>query len=162
MKKITLSPIHPLSKAVALLALLGFAQCTATTTDQAPETTVDSLTQGLPDPLAAGWEGASVCEVLVDNEHHRILRCTFAPGVGHERHYHPPHTGYTLAGGTFQISSASGTRTVTVPTGSTFGNEEVSIHEVLNVGETTAAFLIIEPKPQAAFESTTYGRPQAP
>ena len=28
----------------------------------------------LPDPLAAGWEGASVCELLHEDEELRILR----------------------------------------------------------------------------------------
>jgi len=34
----------------------------------------------LPDPLAAGWKGTSVCEQLNDDSEHRILRCTFKPG----------------------------------------------------------------------------------
>ena len=53
----------------------------------------------LPDPLEAGWEGEKVCEVLQDNEAVRVLRCTFPPGVGHEKHFHAPHVGYALKGG---------------------------------------------------------------
>ena len=53
----------------------------------------------LPDPLAAGWRGEKVCELLQENEKLRALRCAFPPGVGHERHFHPPHFGYVLAGG---------------------------------------------------------------
>lgn len=100
----------------------------------------------LPDPLEAGWEGQSVCEVIEENEKIRILKCTFPPGVGHEKHYHDPHTGYTLAGGTFQITDSKGTRTVEVPTGYVFENDAITIHEVLNVGKDTAEFLIIESK----------------
>ena len=100
----------------------------------------------LPDPLAAGWEGESVCEVLEANEDLRVLKCVFPPGVGHEKHYHAPHTGYTLAGAKFQITDSTGTRTVNVPTGYAFGKEFYSVHEVLNVGETTGEFLIIEAK----------------
>lgn len=100
----------------------------------------------LPDPLTAGWEGESVCEVVEENANIRVLKCTFPPGVGHEKHYHNPHVGYTLAGGRFQMTDSSGTREVNVPTGSSFGSEKKIFHEVLNVGETTAEFLIIEYK----------------
>jgi quercetin dioxygenase-like cupin family protein len=100
----------------------------------------------LPDPLEAGWKGASVCEVLIDNENVRTLRCTFAPGVGHERHYHPMHYGYTIAGSKFRMTDSTGTREVDVPTGYSFYNDEIAWHEVLNVGDCTAVFLIVEPK----------------
>ena len=100
----------------------------------------------LPDPLAAGWEGQKVCEVLVDNEKVRTLKCTFPPGVGHEKHYHAAHFGYTLAGSTFRITDSSGTREVNVPTGYDFYNEGVQWHQVLNIGDSTAVFLIVEPK----------------
>ena len=66
--------------------------------------------------------------------------------VGHDRHYHSPHVGYTIAGGKFRITDSAGNREVNVPSGIAFGNEQVSVHEVLNVGETTADFLIIEYK----------------
>ena len=49
--------------------------------------------QTLPDPLEAGWKGQKVCEVLVDNESVRTLKCTFPPGVGHEKHFHKKHVG---------------------------------------------------------------------
>jgi quercetin dioxygenase-like cupin family protein len=100
----------------------------------------------LPDPLEAGWKGEKVCEVLVDNESVRTLKCTFPPGVGHERHYHAEHFGYTLAGGKFRITDTTGTREVDIPTGYDFYNEKVEWHEVLNIGDNTAVFLIVEPK----------------
>lgn len=104
--------------------------------------------QFLPDPLAAGWEGEAVCEKLHEDAMLRLLKCSFAPGVGHERHYHPPHTGYVLSGGTMRVTSAAGVRTLEVPTGLTFSNPEgIEWHEALNVGETTAVYLMIEPKP---------------
>ena len=100
----------------------------------------------LPDPLKAGWAGEKVCEVVEENDKVRVLKCVFAPGVGHERHYHSPHVGYTLAGGKFRITDAAGSKEVNVPTGVSFGSEKVTVHEVLNVGETIAEFLIIEYK----------------
>ncbi|MFQ3215036.1 MAG: quercetin dioxygenase-like cupin family protein [Marivirga sp.] len=100
----------------------------------------------LPDPLAAGWQGASVCELIEENEAVRVLKCTFPPGVGHERHYHPKHFGYTLKGGKFRITDTTGTREVNIPTGFDFFNEVIAWHEVLNIGIDTAVFLIMEPK----------------
>ncbi len=103
-------------------------------------------TVNLPDPLEAGWRGESVCEVLEENEKVRVLKCTFPPEVGHERHYHSEHFGYTIAGGTFRIKDTTGVREVEVPTGYSFYNEHVEWHEVLNIGNTTAVFIIMEPK----------------
>ena len=102
--------------------------------------------QTLPDPLEAGWEGKKVCEVLNETKKQRILKCTFPPNVGHQKHYHKPHFGYTLAGSTFQITDANGTRTIPVTTGVTWSKDKISEHEVLNVGDSTSVYLIIEPK----------------
>jgi quercetin dioxygenase-like cupin family protein len=100
----------------------------------------------LPDPLEAGWHGTSVCEQLHETAQIRILRCTFPPGVGHERHFHPRHFGYALSGGTMRITDAKGTRETDLATGSYFASDGVAWHEGLNIGDTTVAYLMIEPK----------------
>tara|TARA_R110002073_G_scaffold23229_8_gene79388 strand:+ start:58 stop:438 length:381 start_codon:yes stop_codon:yes gene_type:complete len=100
----------------------------------------------LPDPFQAGWKSEKVCEVLEDNDELRVLKCSFPPNVGHEKHYHNPHFGYALVGGTFKIDDASGTREVSFPTGYSWNKDEVSEHQVLNVGDSTSVFLIIEYK----------------
>ena len=100
----------------------------------------------LPDPLEAGWNNQSVCELIKENDVLRVLKCTFPPGVGHERHYHKEHFGYTLAGGTFRIKDTTGVREVSILKGTDFYNEGVEWHQVLNIGDSTAVFLIIEPK----------------
>lgn len=102
--------------------------------------------ENLPDPLAAQWEGQAVCEVLEETKNIRVLLCSFPPEVGHERHYHAPHAGYVVTGGRMQITDATGTRVVDAAAGSAFFSEGVDWHEVLNVGTTTAQFLIIEAK----------------
>ena len=106
-----------------------------------------SASAELPDPLAAGWQGEPVCEKLHDDDAIRILRCTFPPGVGHERHFHARHFGYAISGGRARITDASGTREVELKSGSSFASNGVEWHEVLNVGETTIVYLIVEPKP---------------
>ena len=100
----------------------------------------------LPDPLEAGWEGEKVCEVLQDNEAIRVLRCTFPPGVGHEKHFHAPHVGYALKGGTARIWDSTGEREATTPDGYSWWTPERSVHENLNIGSETSIYLIIEPK----------------
>lgn len=100
----------------------------------------------LPDPLEAGWQGKSVCEVIEDSKELRVLKCTFPPNVGHEKHFHAPHVGYTIAGSTFKIVDQNGTRVVNVPSGYSFSNDTIIEHEVLNIGDSTAVFLIIETK----------------
>ncbi len=102
--------------------------------------------QTLPDPLEAGWKGEAVCQVLVENDKLRTLKCTFAPGVGHEKHYHAPHFGYTLTGSVFRITDDKGTREVNVKTGTYFSKDTETWHEVVNIGDSTAVFLIMEPK----------------
>ncbi len=100
----------------------------------------------LPGPLEAGWKGKKVCQVLSENEKLRVLKCTFEPGVGHERHQHPPHFGYTLSGSRFRIKDTTGVREVDLPTGYSFESDGVAWHEVQNIGDSTSVYLIIEPK----------------
>ncbi|MEB3416371.1 cupin domain-containing protein [Alteriqipengyuania sp. WL0013] len=85
-----------------------------------------------------------MCERLYQTSDRRVLRCTFPPGVGHERHFHPAHFGYALTGGTMKLVSADGERTATIETGSSYSSEGVAWHEVVNVGDTTVTYLIFE------------------
>ena len=99
-----------------------------------------------PDPLEAGWNGVPVCDKLHEDSDHRILRCSFPPSVGHERHFHNRHFGYAIAGGRMRITDADGTREVDLATGSSFASDGVAWHEVVNIGDSTVVYLIIEPK----------------
>jgi hypothetical protein len=103
--------------------------------------------QKLSDPFEAGWKGSKVCEKLSENKINRILRCTFPPGVGHERHFHVAHFGYALSGGTVRITDHKGTREVTLSTDSSYSSNGVEWHQIENIGETTVIYLIIENKP---------------
>ena len=100
----------------------------------------------LADPLEAGWNGKSVCEKLHEDSNNRILRCTFPPAVGHERHFHSRHFGYAISGGRVRITDAKGTREVDLASGSSFTSDGVAWHEVINIGDSTVVYLIIEPK----------------
>ncbi len=123
--------------AVRLVAVLLFLAVVAAGCNKADR---------LPDPFEAGWQGKPVCELVHEDHRLRVLQCTFEPGVGHERHFHDPHFGYAIAGGLMRITDENGVRELDVPTASSFSSEGVAWHEVLNVGDTTAIFLIIELK----------------
>jgi quercetin dioxygenase-like cupin family protein len=105
-----------------------------------------SAEENLPGAFEAGWQGGKVCELLQEDDMIRVLRCTFPPGVGHERHYHPAHFGYTLKGGTMRITDASGEREISASANGTWQSKGVAWHQVVNVGDTTSQYLIIEQK----------------
>jgi hypothetical protein len=102
--------------------------------------------QTLPDPLQAGWNGKPVCEHLHEDAKQRVLRCTFAPEVGHERHFHAPHFGYALSGGRVRIEDENGVRELDLPTNSSYSSDGVAWHEIQNIGSTTLIYLIVERK----------------
>lgn len=106
----------------------------------------ETMPPSLPDPLEAGWNGAPVCEKLHEDSEQRILRCSFPPGVGHERHFHGRHFGYALSGGRMRITDSRGMREVELATGSSFASDGVAWHEVVNIGDSTVVYLIVEPK----------------
>jgi quercetin dioxygenase-like cupin family protein len=108
--------------------------------------TACSASPSLPDALAAGWNGQTVCERLHEDSEQRIFRCTFPPNGGHERHFHAPNFGYAIAGGRVQMTDESGVRVVDLPTGSSFSSEGTPWHEILNIGDTTVVYLIVERK----------------
>jgi len=113
----------------------------------------------LPHAFDAGWKGAKTCELMYEAETVRVGRCSFPPGIGHERHYHYPHFGYVLQGGTMQITNGKGVvEAGEVITGSTWSTNEITIHEALNTGDTTTLFLIVEPK----YVEPEYVEPQDP
>lgn len=101
----------------------------------------------LPSALEAGWLGKPVCELLYETATDRVLRCSFPPGVGHERHFHPRHFGYAISGGSMRITTAAGTREAEIKTGSSFSSQGIGWHAVLNVGATTVVYLMFEAKP---------------
>jgi mannose-6-phosphate isomerase-like protein (cupin superfamily) len=124
------------ASAVGLIALIASVAIAGAWTTQ----------PSLPDPLEAGWNGVPVCEKLHEDSDHRVLRCSFSPFVGHERHFHQRHFGYAIAGGRMRITDSSGTREVDLATGSSFASDGIAWHEVVNIGDSTVVYLIIEPK----------------
>lgn len=109
-------------------------------------TSIPANADVLKGPLQAGWKGHDVCEKLNENKYQQILRCTFPPGTGHEKHKHNANFGYAISGGKMQITDKKGTRTVELKTNSHFDSVGTQWHQVINVGDTTVIYLIIEEK----------------
>lgn len=110
--------------------------------------TAPALTAGepeIPHAFDAGWKGQRTCELLYETPEVRVGHCVFPPGVGHEKHYHNPHFGYVLAGGTMRIRDSEGEHESTFEAGQTWTTDRVTVHEALNVGETTSSYLVVEP-----------------
>lgn len=105
-----------------------------------------AFAETLPDPLEAGWKNEKVCAVKEETESHRLLLCAFPPGVGHERHFHALHFGYVLDGARMRITDATGVREVETTRGDSWRSDGIAWHEALNIGDTTARYLIFEPK----------------
>ena len=100
----------------------------------------------LPTAFDAGWKGQKVCELLFENADLRAARCTFPPGVGHDRHFHPRHWGYVVQGSTMRITDARGTSDRVIKTGSSWWSDGIEWHEAVNIGPTAAVYVIYEPK----------------
>jgi quercetin dioxygenase-like cupin family protein len=100
----------------------------------------------LPHAFEAGWEGQKTCELLFEDNTVRVGRCVFPPGIGHEKHYHNPHFGYVLEGGALRIADGNGEREVTTRAGGSWSTTRVTVHEAMNIGDTTTSYLVVEPK----------------
>ena len=104
--------------------------------------------EDLPHAFQAGWKGQDTCELLFEGLGIRVGTCAFPHGIGHEKHYHNPHFGYVLEGGTLSIRDAAGERTVTTKTNGAWSTTERTVHEAVNTGDTTTSYVIVEPRGQ--------------
>lgn len=101
----------------------------------------------LPEAFNAGWKGEKTCELLYETVSVRVGRCSFPPGIGHEKHFHYPHFGYVLEGGTLSITDDAGLVEVRQTiSGKSWSTDKITIHEALNIGDTTTSYLIVEPR----------------
>jgi quercetin dioxygenase-like cupin family protein len=71
----------------------------------------------VPDALFVEWQSKKPCEKLPDDEHVRVVRCTFPPGAVHVCHSHPSYLSYVVNGGQGQIEDEKGIRKIDVVAG---------------------------------------------
>jgi quercetin dioxygenase-like cupin family protein len=111
---------------------------------------VPAMAQDVPDALSVEWQGEKLCEKLSEDTQIRILRCSFPPGTMHLCHSHPSYVSYVLNGGQARVQDQNGTWEGEVRAGSYVDVPPVRWHEVINTGDTTLQFLLIERKYQTA------------
>ena len=99
-----------------------------------------------PDALSVEWQGEKPCEKLFEDAQIRIARCTFPPGAVHARHSHPGYVSYVLSGGKGRIQNEKGIQEFEAHADSYTNNFPVPWHELINTGDTTLRYLIIERK----------------
>ena len=130
------SPINASVRLLLIASVAVFAQWSVA--EELPD---------LPEAFDAGWKGEKTCELLYETDSVRVGRCVFPPGIGHEKLFHYPHFGYVLEGGLLSITDEAGnvTERQTI-TGKSWSTDKITIHEALNIGDTTTSYLIIEPK----------------
>jgi len=123
---------------LAILSLTLLAGCAGKSGLKTPDL------ENLPHAFDAGWNGQDTCELLYEDQATRIGRCVFPPGIGHEKHYHNPHFGYVLEGSTLRIRDDQGEREVETRAGGSWSTTGVTVHEAINIGNTTTSYLIVE------------------
>jgi hypothetical protein len=102
---------------------------------------------GVPEAFDAGWKGKTTCQLLYETPEVRVGKCSFPPGIGHEKHFHNPHFGYVIEGGTLSITDDKGEVKIRETiTGGSWSSDEIFIHEAMNIGDTTTSYLIVEPR----------------
>ena len=102
----------------------------------------------VPDALSVEWQGK--CEKLFDDEHIRVVRCTFPPGAVHVCHSHPGYLSYVVNEGQGQVQDEKGIRKMDLVAGALLSAPPTPWHEVANVGNTTLQFVVVEKKYQVA------------
>ena len=104
----------------------------------------------VPDALSVEWQGKKPCEKLFEDEHVRVVRCTFSPGAVHVCHSHPGYLSYVVSGGRAKEEDEKGARKIDVVTGALFDIPPTPWHEFANVGDTTIQYVVVEKKYQVA------------
>jgi quercetin dioxygenase-like cupin family protein len=103
----------------------------------------------------------NLAKKLFDDEHVRVVRCTFAPGAVHVCHSHPGYLSYVVNGGQGQVQDEKGIRKIDVVAGALLDVPPTPWHEFANVGNTTIQFVVIEKKYQVAPPASQTACPKA-
>ncbi len=86
-------------------------------------------------------------EMLLENEHVRVVRYRIGPGERDEWHTHPAKASYVVSGGTLRITLADGSSfVVEEDTDSATWLGAVGRHYAENIGESTIQIVFVETK----------------
>jgi quercetin dioxygenase-like cupin family protein len=88
-----------------------------------------------------------VYKVLLENDDVKVLEVTFAPGQSDLMHEHGVLTYYGIKGGKLQNTLPDGTvREMEAPDGFVGHGDKIVKHQMKNVGDKTARFILVEHK----------------
>ncbi|MEL1223921.1 MAG: hypothetical protein VW522_06700, partial [Candidatus Neomarinimicrobiota bacterium] len=86
-----------------------------------------------------------IYEVLLENEHVKVMMVTFEAGEGDQIHDHNPMIFHVIEGGKAKVTMSDGSvNQREIPSGFTGYNPEVQRHQVTNVGDNQVKILIVE------------------
>ena len=103
-----------------------------------------------PDAWPFEWQDQKPCERLFEDAQIRISRCIFPPGAVHFLRFYPGYLSYILSGGKGLIAESKGTRQINLRADTFTSNQPIAWHELINIGDTTLRYLVVERKYELA------------
>tara|TARA_B100000214_G_C23877990_1_gene585880 strand:+ start:272 stop:961 length:690 start_codon:yes stop_codon:yes gene_type:complete len=86
-----------------------------------------------------------IYEVLLENEHVKVMMVTFEAGESDQMHDHNPMTFHVIQGGKAKVTMPDGTvNEREIPSGFTGYNPEGQRHQVTNIGDNQVRILLVE------------------
>ena len=86
-----------------------------------------------------------IYEVLLENDHVKVLMVTFDSGEGDEMHDHNPMTFHVIEGGKAKVTLPDGSvNEREIPSGFTGYDPKGQRHQVTNVGDNQVKILLVE------------------
>ena len=86
-----------------------------------------------------------IYEILLENEHVKVMMVTFEAGEGDQMHDHNPMTFHVIQGGKAKVTMPDGTvNEREIPSGFTGYNPEGQRHQVTNIGDSQVRILLVE------------------
>ena len=102
--------------------------------------------ESVPDALSVEWQGQKPCEKLFEDAQVRIARCIFPPGAVHFLRFYPGYFSYMLSSGKGLLAESKGTRRIDIRADTYESNQLIAWHELINIGDTTLRYLVVERK----------------
>ena len=109
------------------------------------EKTITPPTEAKENFLHPESSSPGIYEVLLDNEHVKVMMVTFEAGEGDQMHDHNPMTFHVIEGGKAKVTMPDGTvNEREIPSGFTGYNPEGQRHQVTNIGDNQVRILLVE------------------
>ena len=109
------------------------------------EKTITPTTEAKENFLHPESSSPNIYEVLLENEHVKVMMVTFEASEGDQMHDHNPMTFHVIEGGKAKVTMPNGTvNEREIPSGFTGYNPEGQRHQVTNIGDNQIRILLVE------------------